>query len=221
MVIFTPKHELLRALHQALRPATYLETGVQFGLSLHLATANCYAVGIDPDPHGVAYTRLGSRHQIYPMTSREYFAQIEPPALDFAFIDGMHLIEEAWFDFVSITRYAHAGTVVAIDDVLPRNQMEARRQPNPGDWTGDVWKIIPILRDIERTSGLRMTLVDVEPTGLLLVDGFCRPGSAGVPITGLDDDVMGDILVPDDILARKGAVSPTNAIKLITEGRTT
>jgi hypothetical protein len=99
----TPRHDFLHELHKLLRPATYLEIGVQTGRSL---------------------------------------AQARP--------DGR--------------------TVAVFDDVLPYSPDIAGREPLPGDWTGDVWKIHEILT--QNRPDLSLIMVDVAPTGLLVVLGL-------------------------------------------------
>jgi hypothetical protein len=155
------RHAFLAELHLALQPQGYLEIGVQFGYSLSLAT--CPAIGIDPYPRVVA----SGQQAIYAMTSDDYFAQpgLTLPQIDLAFIDGMHLFEYALRDFINVQRFANDNTVVIFDDVLPYNPDIAGRTPLPGDWTGDVWKICPILTHYDFDA----TLVDVSPTGVLVV----------------------------------------------------
>jgi hypothetical protein len=139
----------------------YLEIGVQFGYSLSLAT--CPTIGIDPYPRVTA----SGQQAIYAMTSDDYFAQpgLTLPPIDLAFIDGMHLFEYALRDFMNVQRFMSDNAVVVFDDVLPYNAAIAGREPLPGDWTGDVWKIYPILR----RYGFDVTLIDVSPTGALVV----------------------------------------------------
>lgn len=155
------RHEFLAELHLILQPRTYLEIGVQFGYSLSLAT--CPAIGIDPYPRVTA----SGQQAIYAMESDAFFAQpgLELPPIDLAFIDGMHLFEYALRDFINVQRFANENTVVVFDDVLPYRPEIAGRIPLPGDWTGDVWKIYLILE----WYGFILTLVDVSPTGVLIV----------------------------------------------------
>jgi hypothetical protein len=160
----TTRHEFLAELHLMLQPQMYLEIGVQFGYSLSLAT--CPAIGIDPYPRVTA----SGQQAIYAMTSDDFFAQIglTLPPIDLAFIDGMHLFEYALRDFMNVQRFMTGNGVVVFDDVLPYNAAIAGREPLPGDWTGDVWKIYPILQRYD----LDATLIDVSPTGVLVVSNF-------------------------------------------------
>lgn len=157
----TSKYEFLADLHKVLQPRNYLEIGVQTGGSLNLA--RCPAIGIDPAP----LVPAGPSQMIYSVTSDEFFASsdclLEKP-IDLIFIDGMHLFEFALRDFMNVQILANERTVVVIDDVMPYNEAIATREQPPGDWTGDVWKLVEILD--EYTSDT--CLVDVTPTGVLL-----------------------------------------------------
>lgn len=213
------RHEFLAALHDLLRPRTYLEVGVQYGTSLNLAVHSQAAWGIDPNP----LIEPTDNQILARVTSDEYFAirnQIavgDPRAdapIDLAFIDGMHLFEYALRDFQNIERYCHPRTVVVFDDVLPRNQWEARRlaptDPVLGDWTGDVWKTAIVLE--AHRSQLRYRWVDTQPTGICTVT--CFPG-AYTPWS-LAQDVVEQWsaidIVPDHILERAGARDPQQVL---------
>jgi hypothetical protein len=89
------------------------------------------------------------------------------PPIDLVFIDGMHLFEYALRDYLNVERYANPGTVVVFDDVLPYNEAIATREQPPGDWTGDVWKVVEILSDLR--FDLEHRLVDVWSTGAFVV----------------------------------------------------
>jgi hypothetical protein len=219
------RHEFLTTLHQQLRPRGYLEIGVQHGHSLRLAA--CPAVGVDPDPH--IQVPLHPQTVIEKCTSDEFFtgasfalslgASLPFPALDLAFIDGMHLYEYALRDFAGVERLAHPHTVVVFDDMLPRNQHEASRVQCPGDWTGDVWRVEPILQAWR--PDLRITLVDTEPTGLMVVAGLDPTSRV------LGDEYeeilrhwpLDEVSVPDHVIDRSYAVAPDTALAEIRDWR--
>lgn len=165
----TPKHDFLAQLHRAIAPKRYLEIGVQTGTSLSVVGPGTAVVGIDPQPMldpGFAPPNM----VVYPVTSDEFFRTVAPGQLaepvDFAFIDGMHLIENVLDDFANVEACMHPYGVIAIDDVLPYNDEIAHRVPLPGDWAGDVWKLWPIL--MKWRPDLRLTMIDIAPTGLLV-----------------------------------------------------
>lgn len=169
------RHDFLRSLHELLRPATYLEIGVQTGRSLALAIPPTKAIAVDPEPQ--ISVPITVPYALYPMTSDKYFhvdeiTGITPSAhgpIDLAFIDGMHLFEYALRDFMGVERHARPDgrTVAVFDDVLPYSPDIAGRTPLPGDWAGDVWKIVNALQSTR--ADLRFILVDVDPTGVLVV----------------------------------------------------
>ena len=209
----TTRHGFLAALHDVVRAETYLEVGVQHGYSLQLAHGAQVAYGIDPNP----LIHASGNQILFQMTSDEffapdYYARPDPLRVDLAFIDGMHLVEYALRDFANIERYCHPRSVVAFDDVLPRNAHEARRvepgTPIVGDWTGDVWRVRAILNACRPTLTLR--LVDVQPTGLLLVTGFGK-----IELDDLGGYGWSELPVPQVVYNRLGALKPLVALQHI------
>ena len=161
----------------------YLEVGVHNGSTL--AKVECQAIGVDPafvfDRNPVGRKRA---LHLYQMTSDEYFRDHDPRAIfgapvDAAFLDGLHLFEYLLRDFINTERLCDRNSVIMIDDCLPRNiEMTERVHRAPlrqdknlaGWWTGDVWKVISILR--EYRPDLRITPVDVQPTGNMVVSNL-------------------------------------------------
>lgn len=209
MTIPAHRHAFLAALHEILEPRGYLEVGVQTGASLRLAS--CPALGIDPAP--ILQEDLPPLAKVVDIESDQFFEHgspaLIPQPLDLAFIDGLHLWEQAVRDFRNIERYANERTVVVFDDVLPRNQAEGSRIPNPDDWAGDVWKVHSVLS--QSRPDLSLMLVDVQPTGLLIVRG-ANPERVGWPIVG---DVPEGEAVPERVLRRDGAVPPETALAVL------
>lgn len=163
--------DFLRGLHEALRPPTYLEIGVREGRSL--ALARCPSVGIDPGYE--LEEELPPTATLFRETSDRYFERPEPLApLDggpvaLAFIDGMHLAEFALRDFVNVERLTAWTSVIVLDDVLPRSAAAAARERTTKAWSGDVYKLVEVLR--EHRPDLILVPVDTQPAGLLLVIG--------------------------------------------------
>lgn len=214
----TTRHEFLRSLHQLLQPKTYLEIGVQTGRSLMQAGPRTYAVGVDPAPC-VSVPIVGP-NVIYPQTSDAFFAgprAAQHAPYDLAFIDGMHLVENCLRDFMGVEKLARPDgrTVAVFDDVLPYSAAIAGRVPLPGDWTGDCWKVVNALGGTR--ADLRLILVDVDPTGVLVVLGL-DPAStmlAHVWEHLTEIYVRDDMDVPDHIIGRDYAVQPSDALALI------
>jgi len=159
----------LKRIHTVLEPRFYLEIGVFMGSSLQLA--QCPAIGIDPSPLMSNDNPL--RENIITSTSDEYFFEKrhEPytGVLDLVYIDGMHLIENVLKDFINIEAISHPGTLIVLDDIYPNHPMQAHRERETMVWTGDVWKIVRILRDIR--PDLTLIPVNTFPAGTLIVFG--------------------------------------------------
>ena len=207
------RHGFLKELHSIIDPKTYLEIGVQHGTSLELCGPRTLGIGIDPNP---LYTPGSSNKFLVKATSDKYFksinngrAKIAP--IDLAFIDGMHQYEYALRDFLNVKNYITKNGIIVFDDVLPRNQEEASRTQCPGDWTGDVWKVYTDL--INRSSEITTILVDVKPTGLLVIIN-------GHKVTDSVQDLAyimptEEVPVPESIITRSGAYEPDIALDMI------
>ena len=211
--------DFLRGLHERLAPRTYLEIGVAQGHSL--ALSRCRSVGIDPafavDQELLAPTSLLRR------TSDAYFAGLERAGvrpfgrvpIDLAYIDGMHHFENALRDFIGVERYCTRHSVVAFDDVLPRDAAEAARGGQPPNWAGDVFRIGPALA--ANRPDLRLLMVATEPTGTLLVTQL--DPSSRVLQARLDDIVRDHVQpdpqsVPREVLERTHAIAAEDALAL-------
>lgn len=139
--------QALRLIHRALKPSFYVEIGCRQGASLELA--ECPRLAIDPEAE--IRTGLSWPTRIFRETSDAFFARPDvreilgrPP--DMVFIDGMHLVEFALRDFMNIEGHSGSGTVIVIDDVAPGDMSWASRERETKAWTGDVYRLIPLLR---------------------------------------------------------------------------
>jgi predicted O-methyltransferase YrrM len=171
---------VLAALHAARAPRSYLEIGVQTGESLALAHAAPLAIGVDPAPR--IDRALGAGTTVYRETSDEFFRrwddrpELVGRTIDLAFIDGLHLFEQALADVLHAEQRADPAGVIVVHDVWPTDRRTASREPDPDWWTGDVWKLVPALR--RHRPDLVLLLVKAAPTGLLIVSHLSpRPGS--------------------------------------------
>lgn len=167
--------KVLKALHQQLDPAVYLEVGVRAGRSI--ARAPHAAVGIDPDLSPLrpeVRDRPGFR--FFEEESDVFFRRhtreevLGQARVDFAFIDGLHHSDQVARDFANVERWSHPGTVVALHDCWPDRPEMAYRETCPGQWAGDCWRIVPFLR--RHRPDLELTVLDSGPTGLLIVRGL-------------------------------------------------
>jgi hypothetical protein len=217
----------LSGVHAALQPPTYLEIGIRNGDSLALSRAQ--SIGVDPDFNLRA--ELDAPVTLARTTSDEFFARSEPltrfggePAA-LSFIDGMHLFEYVLRDFVNVERHSEWWSVVVFDDILPRTVDEAARERETRAWTGDVYKILPVLA--RERPDLVCLRIDTEPTGLLLVLG-ADPSSDALAsrVDALTEEwVQPDPQdVPQETLDRVGAADPEAVLaapfwQILREGR--
>jgi hypothetical protein len=161
----------LGLVHEIVRPSNYCEIGCRFGYSLALSRVP--AIAIDPDFEIKA--QLVAPTRLYRMTSDEFFGKDDVlknlgGPIDFAFIDGMHLAEYALRDFINLERASHPLGVIAIDDLLPGDLAHASRDRNTQIWTGDVYRLIPLLRHYR--PDLEVRVYDVAMKGFGLVTGL-------------------------------------------------
>lgn len=166
------RHSLLTGLHARLAPRTYFEIGVNTGSSLTLSRTKTIAV----DP-GYRITKpIRCDVVTFVETSDAFFARANAfdhfagTPVDLAFIDGMHLAEFALRDFMNVEKRMSPGGVVILDDMIPRNSLEAYRVRRTGPWAGDVFKVHSVLR--EHRPDLTLVPLNAEPTGSYLVVGL-------------------------------------------------
>ncbi len=161
-------YHLLADRHATRKPLTYLEIGVHEGHSLGLVDSATRVVGVDPEPK--IQGELGDNITIVSATSDDYFASeagqrpFAGHPIEMAFIDGMHHVEFALRDFINIEARSAPDSVVLIHDCVPIDEETARRERSTVIWSGDIWKLIPFLR--QHRPDLDITVHDVEPTGM-------------------------------------------------------
>ena len=176
-------HVVLQRLHQALRPRTYLEIGSRNGLSLQLS--ECASIAIDP-AFDLRVDVVGAKPEchLYKQTSDTFFgsrnpSQIFGASIDLAFLDGLHLFEYLLRDIGNVERHCRRNSVLVLHDCVPVETGLARRDEaeitpladhHAGWWTGDVWKVVPILR--KHRPDLALHAIDAHPTGLILITGL-------------------------------------------------
>jgi predicted O-methyltransferase YrrM len=215
------RHELLKNLHRLLKPRSYFEIGVNIGSSLTLSRTRTVAV----DPFYRVTQELHCNLHLVRTTSDEFFARKQPlehfdePVIDLAFIDGMHLSEYALRDFINVERFTHAGTVIVIDDMLPRSHNEAARDRQRAGlagaaWTGDVYKITSSLRRHRRD--LVLLEVDTRPTGTAVI---LLPDRGSDVLHDCYDALVEEYVTPDpqqvppDTISRSRAIAPERLLE--------
>lgn len=170
----------LQRLHSILRPRSYFEIGTLDGDTLKLAC--CPSISVDPE-YKISANVIGTKTSchFFQTKSDDFFERFNPKGIlgdtiALAMLDGMHLFEFILRDFLNTERYCERDSVIVIHDCIPgdeyiavRSPFDPRRQMSSRSayWTGDVWKIIPALR--QWRPDLRVTVVDSPPTGLVLV----------------------------------------------------
>jgi hypothetical protein len=170
-----PYREVLRRIHDILRPRTYLEIGVEHGTTLALAVHSQQVVGIDPVPRPPARA-LPPRARLYHTTSDAFFAQhprdqiFGADAVELAFIDGMHLFEYALRDFCNVERWCAPTSTVILHDCLPVAGIAASRERRTTFWVGDTWKALECL--LHERPDLRISIVPCHPSGLVVVQNL-------------------------------------------------
>jgi hypothetical protein len=164
---------LLRRIHHALRPRTYVEIGVRLGHSLRLAPPGTTCIGIDPAADARPAVP-GAR--IFTTTSDDFFAEndlgrlLDGRPVDLAFIDGMHLFEFALRDLTNLERWCAPTSIILVHDCLARDAVTAARRRTTDFWSGDVWKLAVCLRRYR--PDLEFATAHVAPTGLGIIGGL-------------------------------------------------
>lgn len=176
--------KVLEQIHKMLNPKTYLEIGVNSGLSFILS--RCASIGIDPgfimtDP--AVFTEIMKKpySMFFNMPSDMFFRNHNPSLLfgqpvDFAFLDGMHRCEFLLRDFINTEAHCRPNSIIALHDCLPPDAgitarvIGQRRSPLSHRfdwWAGDVWRTALLLKRYR--PDLKMTVLDAAPTGLVLI----------------------------------------------------
>jgi hypothetical protein len=162
---------VLARIHRHLRPRTYLEIGVSRGESLAYVSPETQVLGIDPAPRLARPPPANVR--IYRETSDDFFAKYSPRAelggqpIEFAFIDGMHHFEYALRDFINVERACSASSVILMHDCYPLDERTAQREQVTGFWSGDIWRLLLLLRT--QRPDLVVRTIATPPTGLGIV----------------------------------------------------
>jgi hypothetical protein len=163
-------YEVLGWIHRILRPLTYIEIGVRHGASLALAACGTLSVGVDPAPEIVCH--FAAQARIFAVPSDSFFESQTPEdalgqsAFDLAFLDGLHLFEQALRDFMHLERWAHANSVILIHDCLPLDQTSSARTRTTTFYSGDVWKLAACLKRYR--PDIQIATIRTAPTGLCI-----------------------------------------------------
>jgi hypothetical protein len=96
--------------------------------------------------------------------------------LSLSFLDGMHLFEYLLRDFMNTEAASDPKGVIMMHDLVPLNLAMTTRDLTAirGSWTGDVWKLLPILQ--RWRPDLTLTMLNLRPTGVLCASNL-SPGN--------------------------------------------
>jgi hypothetical protein len=174
-----PYYRFLRALHGSCLFDWYMEVGCRLGDSF--APVRSKTIAVDPF-FRAEINIIGTKPalHVFQATSDDFFAsgflQRNGIRLSLAFLDGMHLFEFLLRDFMHTEAASDPQAVIMMHDCAPRTQAMTTRDLTAikGAWTGDVWKLVPILQTWR--PDLKLTMLDCRPTGILCVTNL-SPGN--------------------------------------------
>lgn len=168
--------KFMTALMDEFKVQSYFEIGTSTGKSL--APVKCKSVAVDP-AFALTQPSVGSKEfcMFFQLSSDAFFAKYNLSSLlggpfDVAFLDGLHVYEYLLRDFMNAEKHGRRNSVVFLHDCLPQyfgitTRRQEQRQRNVPGWTGDVWKVVPILRKYR--PDLVIHLLDCHPTGLVMI----------------------------------------------------
>ena len=194
---------VLRRIHRHLRPRTYLEIGVSRGESLECVLPETQVLGIDPAPNLARPEPANVR--IYRETSDDFFARYSPRAelggqpVELAFIDGMHHFEYALRDFINVERCCSRASVILMHDCYPLDERTAQREQVTGFWSGDIWRLMLLLRT--HRPDLVVRTIATPPTGLGIV---VNPDPASRVLADRLDELIAEYLAKDFSVLAQG-----------------
>lgn len=174
-------YHVLSTAHQLLRPQRYLEIGVSNGKSLSLARYGTETIGVDPvtaSPDQQFFHSPEVTPTLFKLASNDFFRHgcmeqtWNGQPFNMAFIDGLHLFEQALMDFIHLEQRSAPDSIVFIHDCLPVSIAGAARDRTTMVWTGDVWKVIACLKAIR--PDLEIVTFPVRPSGLAMIRNLDR-----------------------------------------------
>lgn len=146
----------------------YLEIGVRWGDALALATADCEAIAVDPEP---AIRRpIRADHTIHSVTSDDFFFEYSgqfAKSFDMVFVDGLHVAKQATKDIFNAFSVLAEGGEILVHDVMPIAMSIATPEQNTRFWTGDVWKAAGAF--CVEGAPYKFEFVPAFPTGLFRI----------------------------------------------------
>ena len=166
-------------LHSEMLFDWYMEIGCQKGDSF--APVRSKTIAVDPF-FRAEIDIIGKKPalHVFQATSDAFFEagflQRNDIRLSVSFLDGMHLFEYLLRDFMNTETASDPKGVIMMHDLVPFDLAMTTRDLSAirGNWTGDVWKLLPILQ--RWRPDLTLTMLNLRPTGLLCVSNL-SPGN--------------------------------------------
>jgi hypothetical protein len=176
-------YDFMSLLSQRRSVKRYLEIGVNEGKLMSYIHADI-AVGVDPE--FVLSSNVAAHKQethLIRKSSDSFFKDVDfhsafggPPEL--CFLDGFHNFDFLLRDFMNAESICGPTSLICMHDCLPLDEIMATRSYGAwsaatigtkfqGSWTGDVWKIIPILQRYR--PDLKLVMASAPPTGVVCV----------------------------------------------------
>ena len=116
---------------------------------------------------------LPDKSHVFALESDAFFAQHKlsdvagHDTIDFAFIDGLHVFEQALRDVINVEKNARKDSVIVIHDCLPLDSFSSKPVRSSLFWSGDSWKVMAVLREFR--PDLSCFTIPTAPTGLGVV----------------------------------------------------
>ena len=155
------RHVLINALIQISAAKSYLEIGVQRGVTFKQVRAP-FKVAVDPkflfEPIAVPGVE-----EYYPCSSNEFFEKNGESEFDVVFIDGLHTFEQSLRDLVNALTICHKRSLIVLDDTMPLDWaaslpkmkdsffVRTERGEENRSWMGDVYKTVAFVSEFMPT----------------------------------------------------------------------
>lgn len=158
------RFDIINSLAQKIDAQDYLEIGVNYGQCFGLIQIK-NKDGVDPNPL--------SEHTNFRITSDKFFEYLNPrKGYDIVFIDGLHIHEQSYKDFINSEKHLNPGGFIVFHDTNPPTENHATDECHEGDWNGTVYKTIMQLRS--NWPSLNIFTVDTDWGVTIVQKGYQR-----------------------------------------------
>ena len=143
---------------------SYLEIGVQRGITFNAINNIPYKTAVDPNFKFNYKNHESDSTKFFEITSDVFFKN-NKSKFDLIFLDGLHEFKQTYRDFVNALEFSNEKSIIIIDDVFPNDVYSSLTGPNvssnycyflrqsfhpenrDGRWHGDVFKTIAFIHD--------------------------------------------------------------------------